>query len=113
MGLSVAFTGRYGSTSDKVMVLSIVAALMVVAIHVGGNVATHGSLVWWWGQIGHYGVFLTAVPFFFICSGFFLGRHCNEDWWVKYVFALAGSVLVCWVMKRFFPRIASVAFGGR
>lgn len=71
-----------GVSSEKVTLLSIVAAMMVVAIHVGGNVAAHGSLVWWWEQIGHYGLFLAAVPFFFICSGFFLGRHCDEDgWW--------------------------------
>lgn len=214
-----------GAVGEKVTLLSIAAAMMVVAIHVGGNAATRGSLVWWWEQIGHYGVFCAAVPFFFVCSGFFLGRHCDEEgwwsrgclkrvrsllvpyliwsavfaalgigavvavnlihgrdlflhcpwqndrllslvfvplvlagawtllpvvkmpawisrlsfplyllhvpvmfvggmfftwhtemmlgWWAKYVFALVGSIFVCWVMKRFFPRVALVAFGGR
>lgn len=66
--------------NHKVNIFSHICAAMVVAIHVCGKVP-RGSVVWWWERIGHYGVCLMAVPFFFVCSGYFLGRHCDEECW--------------------------------
>lgn len=81
--------------SLKVAFGTLICAAMVVGIHVCDGVAVHGSLVWWWEQIGHYGVFLAAVPFFFVCSGFFLGRHCDEDgWWLRECLKRVRSLLV-------------------
>lgn len=62
------------SVSDKLAFGSLICAAMVVGIHVydGGAV---GSMMWWWNCLLHYGIFLVAVPFFFICSGYFLCRH--------------------------------------
>ena len=81
-------------TSQKITLGSLVCAAMVVAIHICGDVE-NGSLVWWWEQVGHYGVFLAAVPFFFVCSGFFLGRHCEESgWWPRECRKRVRSLLV-------------------
>lgn len=71
--------------SQKVLNASAVCAAMVVGIHtcgrdVGGK---GGSGLWWLEQFGHYGVFLIAVPFFFVCSGYFLAGHVGEDGWWK------------------------------
>ena len=60
--------------SAKIANGGIIAAAMVVGIHVCR--AEHvGSFLWWWDQITHWGVFLIAVPYFFVCSGYFLCRH--------------------------------------
>lgn len=81
--------------SLKVAFGTLICAAMVVGIHVCDDVAVHGSLVWWWEQIGHYGLFLAAVPFFFVCSGFFLGRHCDEEgWWSRECLKRVRSLLV-------------------
>lgn len=81
--------------SAKVKFFSVVFALMVVGIHVSTNVCPHNSFKWWWEQIGPYGVFLAAVPFFFVCSGFFLGKHCEETgWWLRACSARVWSLLV-------------------
>ena len=71
--------------NNKVANASFLAALMVVGIHTAGrepNEIGGGSALWWYEAIGHYGVFLIAVPFFFICSGYFLAGHIEEHgWW--------------------------------
>lgn len=67
-----------------------------------------------WASRLSFPIYLLHVSVMFV-GGLFFPWHAETmvGWWVKYVFALTGSVLVCWAMKRFFPRIASVAFGGR
>lgn len=61
-------------THIRISNASIIAAAMVVGIHVC-DCHEVGSLLWWWEELTHYGVFLIAVPFFFTCSGYFLARH--------------------------------------
>ena len=51
------------SISEKVKSFSLLCAAMVVGIHVADQ-QPEGTAMWWWSRIGHYGVFLIAVPFF-------------------------------------------------
>ena len=82
-------------TSQRIALGALICAAMVVAIHVCAGEVPRGSFVWWWDQIGHYGVFLVAVPFFFVCSGFFLGRHCGEiGWWPRECLKRVRSLLL-------------------
>ena len=71
--------------NQKISNASFMAALMVVGIHVGGDPAliTEGSSLWWLEAFGHYGIFSIAVPFFFVCSGYFLAGHMEEPGWYK------------------------------
>lgn len=59
--------------------------MMVVGIHTAGrwlDDSARGSALWFWETWGYFGVFLTAVPFFFLCSGYFLAGHMAEaGWW--------------------------------
>ncbi|OWV14377.1 acyltransferase [Fibrobacter sp. UWB5] len=68
--------------SSRISSLSFVCACMVVLIHVPVP-STTGSWGWYLSSIFSYGVCLISVPFFFIISGFFLGRHLDEDGWYK------------------------------
>lgn len=72
--------------NHKIANASFFAVLMVAGIHTVGcdlDDAFHGSALWWWEVVGHYGLFNVAVPFFFICSGYFLAGHMQEDGWYK------------------------------
>ena len=73
--------------NNKIANASFIAALMVVGIHTSGrapNVIEGSSALWWLEVIGHYGFFLIAVPFFFICSGYFLAGHMEGcGWWKR------------------------------
>jgi len=55
---------------------------MVVLIHVPVP-STVGSVGWYLSSIFSYGICLISVPFFLIVSGFFLGRHLDENGWYK------------------------------
>ena len=68
--------------SSRISTLSFICACMVVLIHV--PVPTEvGSYGWFLSSSLSYGVCLIAVPFFFITSGFFLGRHVGEENWYQ------------------------------
>lgn len=72
--------------NHKIANASFFAALMVAGIHTAGrhiDAASKDATLWWWEAVGHYGVFLVAVPFFFMCSGYFLAGHMQEDGWWK------------------------------
>lgn len=68
--------------SSRISVLSFVCACMVVLIHVPVP-STVGSVGWYLSSIFSYGICLISVPFFLIVSGFFLGRHLDENGWYK------------------------------
>ena len=59
--------------------MSIVAAVMVVFLHMGGNPAV-GTLNWWPYVIIRQ-ICKMAVPFFFLASGFFLVGHADQPNW--------------------------------
>ena len=66
--------------SRKLANMSVIAALMVVVLHAGG-VASHGSSGWWLQRLATQ-VCKSAVPFFFLASGFFLvGRWGKAGWY--------------------------------
>lgn len=72
-------------TSAKIANLGFICAVLVVMIHVVHPVAPKpfSTAVW---ELTRGGISRIAVPFFFICSGFFLARHFREDgWWTAQV----------------------------
>lgn len=80
--------------SNKIANMSLFCALLVVLIHV--DAPSRSSQTWW---IVHYVLrFILAtiaVPFFFVVSGFFLARHCNEShWWRSAIFKRLKTVYV-------------------
>ena len=87
--------------NHKVSNASFFAALMVVAIHTSGRepwTIENGTALWWLEAIGHCGVFGIAVPFFFICSGYFLARHMEEcGWWRRECIKRARTLLAPYV----------------
>ena len=88
--------------NHKISNASLFAAFMVVGIHTVGRAPATieaGTLLWWIEAIGHYGVFLIAVPFFFICSGYFLAGHMEEHgWWKRECVKRAQSLLVPYIV---------------
>lgn len=88
--------------NHKISNASFFAALMVVGIHTAGREPTTlktGTLLWWLEAIGHYGVFLIAVPFFFICSGYFLAGHMQEHgWWRRECYKRLKTLFVPYVV---------------
>ena len=83
-----------GNISEKVKSFSLLCAAMVVGIHVADQQEL-GTAMWWLSRIGHYGVFLIAVPFFFTASGYFLAKHCSEaGWWCRECRKRVRSLLV-------------------
>ena len=90
------------TTTYKIANAAFFAALMVVGIHTAGrepNVIEGHSALWWFEAIGHYGVFLIAVPFFFICSGYFLAGHMEEcGWWRRESLKRMRTLLVPYIV---------------
>lgn len=88
-------------TSYKISYLGWICACLVVMIHVPIP-AERFSSGWFLSEILSYGVCLIAVPFFFIVSGFFLGRHIGEKgWWLKEVKKRITSLLIPFFIFNF------------
>ena len=66
--------------SNKIKNMSIVCAMLVAFIHVG-RPSIVGSSGWWFYQLTAEGVSRVSVPFFFICSGYFLSKHFTDAGW--------------------------------
>jgi len=89
------------SYNNKLATASILAAAMVVSIHVASMSSPQASeLVWWLNTcLADFGVARVAVPFFFVCSGFFLARHTHEaGWWKTALRKRAKSLLVPYIL---------------
>lgn len=87
--------------NEKVALLSFVAAVLVVLIHVGLN-AELGSWRWWIWQMCSNGICRWAVPFFFAVSGYFLTAHIGEkDWWRQAVAKRAKSLMIPYFIWNF------------
>lgn len=70
--------------SIKIKNGAVIAAIMVVAIHINSvplDSIRKESALWWFEAFGHWGIFGIAVPFFFVCSGYFLAKHIQEIGW--------------------------------
>lgn len=70
--------------SNKIRNASLIAALLVVVIHIRVD-ATVGSALWWLSKCS-ISISTIAVPFFFVVSGFFLAGKMDETgWWYREV----------------------------
>ena len=80
------------------------ASLIVVCIHTAGH--SLSSLQPWSSiflieMVGSCGLFQIAVPFFFICSGYFLAGHMKEQgWWKRECSKRIRTLLVPYVAWR-------------
>lgn len=72
--------------SNKFKWMGLLAALMVVAIHVYPQPDGWGTPAWWVKSLLSDGICRMAVPFFFLASGYFLAGHVEEtNWWGREV----------------------------
>ena len=72
--------------SRKIAVCGFVCAIMVVFIHAGCPQAP-GSDGWWFWAVFTAGICRISVPFFFVVSGYFIGRRLAEPgWWSAAVY---------------------------
>lgn len=68
--------------SNKIANMGFVCALLVVYIHVEGHPENIGSIPWMIWYFMRYVFASIAVPFFFVVSGYFIGKKSqDEDWW--------------------------------
>lgn len=86
------------SVSDKISALSFICTCMVVLIHVPIP-STHLSSGWYLSEFLSYGICLISVPYFFIFSGFFLGKHIEEEgWWFNAIKKRVKSLLIPYII---------------
>ena len=70
-------------------------AVLIVALHVMNFAQPADAASWWLRSIVHDGVCAMAVPFFFLASGWFLGRHVDEPgWWLRELKKRVRTILV-------------------
>ncbi len=83
------------SLSERFAVMSLLCACMIVFFH-ATPAPEMGSFNWWFFQLlGREGLCSIAVPYFFVCSGFFLAGHYGEDaWWGREVLKRIRSLVV-------------------
>lgn len=89
------------NTSKKISVLSTVAAVLIVCLHVP-KTNEMGFQRFVESFVGTY-FGAVAVPFFFVVSGFLLGKHTDEAGWyraalVKRIKTLLLPYLICCVI---------------
>ena len=81
--------------------MSLLCALMVVAMHIGGGRA--GELSGLVMQLIGNGICRVAVPFFFFAAGFWLSRHVEEPhWYGRELRKRILSILVPYLLCSFF-----------
>ena len=61
--------------SVKLTNMGFLCSMLVVLIHTG-VLADRGSYLWWVSSLTGKGIATVAVPYFFLVSGFMLGKHC-------------------------------------
>ena len=109
--------------SKKIRNASCIAAIAVVGIHTAGlrlEQLSVGSSIWCLELLGSYSLFQVAVPFFFLCSGYFLAGHMQEaGWWRRECRKRIHSLLVPYLVWSFVfalipfvPRFASILLHG-
>ena len=70
--------------SRRIAFGGLIAALLVVWLHTSVEPNAKGSVGWWAYELIEYGLCPLAVPFFFVVSGFFLGKRTTEHRWLAY-----------------------------
>lgn len=81
--------------SERFAAMSFLCACMIVFFH-ATPAPDAGSFNWWFFHLlGREGICCIAVPYFFVCSGYFLAGHFGEiDWWGKEVSKRVKSLVV-------------------
>ena len=92
------FLSKY--SSDKLKVLSIISACVVVMQHFSAAMPVDGVWNRFWREIIAYGIFDYAVSFFFIQSGYFLVKDCGKDarWYVNAIKRRAKTLLIPYIV---------------
>ena len=98
-------------TSCRIANLGFVCTLMVIVIHIRNVPQEVGSLPW----LTHFvvrNVFASvAVPFFFIVSGCFLGRHVGEPgWWRRALVQRMRTLGIPWFVWCLVPFLVFSVF---
>lgn len=88
--------------SRKMALASFLCALLVVAIHVPAVDHAPSRLVAFVKQIFSNGICRIAVPYFFVASGFFLGRSSLKDnWYVPAIRKRCSSLFAPYIIWSF------------
>ena len=82
--------------------MSFACACMIVLFH-ASPAPDKGTFNWWFFHIlGREGLCSMAVPYFFVCSGYFLAGHFGEmGWWGREVHKRIKSLVIpffIWMM---------------
>lgn len=78
--------------SERLRGLALVGMFLVVCIHCTSSFKATNGYLW---AFGYDGFFRVAVPFFFLVSGAFLGRHVDEaGWWRREALKRCRSLVV-------------------
>lgn len=81
--------------SNKIANMSFVCALFVVFIHLSNVPTCVGSSAW---KVWYFVRMICAtigVPYFFVVSGYFLSRHCDEsDWYQRSIKSRISSLII-------------------
>lgn len=85
--------------SNKITGMSLLCALLVVFIHLNHVPKEVGSLAWMVWYFVRYGLATIAVPYFFVISGYFLARHCEDiGWWKSAVRSRFNTLVVPFIV---------------
>ena len=103
--------------SAKMANMALVSAFLVVAMHAFSmsDSPANGTFIWWVYEIFRMTFTEIAVPYFFLASGYFLARHCDEvGWWKRELGKRVHSLLIplaIWLLLTIAIRSLGFAVG--
>lgn len=80
--------------SRRISEMGLLCSFLVVFVHCAFGLERESTAWWFYRYIGS-GVAKIAVPFFFVVSGYFLGKHVGEEnWWRREIWKRLKSLLI-------------------